>query len=55
MAPFVGIGGVAIFGEFTAANPPTGVPEFSAPAVLVAALGLLGLVFFRRLSLPRLS
>lgn len=44
--------GVAIFGEVTATTQH-GVPEFSAPAMLVAATGLLAIVLFRKFAVPK--
>jgi hypothetical protein len=47
------IGGVAIFGEFTQSNPPpTGAPEFNAPAIMVAAVAVFAVALMRRMKMP---
>jgi hypothetical protein len=52
------VAGLAIFGEATQGCTTgcggTTVPEFPAPTILVAAIGMLSLVLFRRMRLPQL-
>jgi hypothetical protein len=53
----VSLAGLAVFGEITVGCQPNcvgqGVPEFGAPAILVAAMSLVALVFVRRVAVPK--